>query len=155
MRVCVLFLFIERTFAPLIIAYTRGQKTPCTLIHSSRVTLVCCQYVLYVLVSYRWLFAGKHFLINYTVQSAILTIRALLWRLCCCCYAIANAFFFTHRHSFAEFSIQYFFLCVQYTIVLVFVCFASRYLLFNACMCDCAHINNPSLKIRQQVLSSM
>lgn len=150
MRVCVLFLFIERTFAPLIIAYTRGQKTPCTLIHSSRVTLVCCQYVLYVLVSYRWLFAGKHFLINYTVQSAILTIRALLWRLCCCCYAIANAFFRFLSLSF-RFSI---FFCV-YTIVLVFVCFASRYLLFNACMCDCAHINNPSLKIRQQVLSSM
>lgn len=38
----------------------------------SRFTLVCCQYVF---IFIRWLFAGKHFLINYIVQSTIHTIR--------------------------------------------------------------------------------
>lgn len=41
--------------------------------HSRFLHLFACQYDFSLM---RWLFAGKHFLINYTVQSTIHTIRA-------------------------------------------------------------------------------
>lgn len=143
-------------------------------------TLVCCQYDFSFM---RWLFAGKHFLINYTVQSTIHTIRAhtythsvvRTWWVSTvhCTVAATGRLSFPFIPIFCSFCILntrsiHFSQREQKTCLCVVVrhcfdgcsCFAivgiwAHDIYHSMCLCDGAHINNPSLKIRQQVLSSM
>lgn len=126
----------------------------------TRLLPVCSRFI-------RWLFAGKHFLINYTVQSAILVIRVHSRPSCAYAAVVVVAVVIVAAAAtvfVAIFSIPLIFfplplfrrfllasVCVRWRIGTIFT------IQYTVCVCVCAgvHINNPSLKIRQQVLSSM